>query len=581
MKKIYLFFAMLFLATLSYGQAMSGVYKVGATETAPNFASLKSACDALNTNGMSGDVIFEITSNLTETESSRIGVNTGTNSVTIRPSSDTDYRIELTKATDNARASGLIIIGLTGDSWENLTANTSNVTIDGYAVGGTTRRLTLATTDAANIFHGPIQIVGSGENIAVKNCILDQRNLVSGSTTYAVRLRVEQNAAATVFAPSNIVIENNIITAVKNGAQMGIGLTAASGITTYTLKGVVIKNNEISARTRAISMSNYENIQIEGNTIKTEQTNPGMLSTWVQGIANGVGTVDIKRNKFISALTANTSAGAYGIRGIIASGGGTWYIDNNYFTGFKVTGTTGSTEMTAIRCGNTCIIRNNTFYLNSLNSTGITVTYQAILIAAGTPTILNNILVSDEDAIPNTLLVGTIGGETDYNNYFLRTGTTNARISGSNTTLAAHQAANPGKDVNSKSVDVDFVDETTGNLNLMGSSDGDNNLAAPRLAEVTTDIMGTARKDPAYMGAFEAPTPIIVVAVDELSGNEITVLRTASGITVTFEGEGAIELYNMNGQLIDKANAYNSYSRDLERGAYIIRVNGKAVKFVR
>ncbi len=63
--------------------------------------------------------------------------------------------------------------------------------------------------------------------------------------------------------------------------------------------------------------------------------------------------------------------------------------------------------------------------------------------------------------------------------------------------------------------------------------------------------------------------------------DKTSVLRTSSGITVTFEGEGAIELYNINGRLIDKANAYNSYSRDLERGAYIIRVNGKAVKFVR
>ena len=388
MKKITFLLALLLITSLSYGQAMSGTYNVGTGEVAPNFTSLKAAADALNANGISGDVVLEITSNLTETESSRIGVITGTNSITIRPSSDTDYRIELKKSLDNSRASGLIIVGLTADNWDNLTDGTNNIIVDGYAVGGSTRRLTLATTDATNIFHGPIQIVGKNTGVVVKNCILDQRNISSGqSTTYAVRIRIEKNTAGTIFEPSNVTIENNVITAVKNTAQIGIGLTAASGITTNTIAGVIIKNNEINARTRGISMSNNSDITIEGNIFKTEQVSPGMLSTWIQGIANGGGDINIKGNKFISALTANTNTGAYGIRGIIASGGGTWYIDNNFFTGFKVTGTTGVTDMIAIRCGNTCMIRNNTFYLNSLSASGIVPVYQGILIAAGTPTI--------------------------------------------------------------------------------------------------------------------------------------------------------------------------------------------------
>ncbi len=513
MRKITLLFAVLFVVAFGYGQTpMSGTYKVGVSETSPNFTSLKAATDALNSVGMNGNVIFEITSDLLETASSRIGVNTGTFSITIRPDLDVDRKIEFNLATDNARASGLIIIGMSADSWDNLTNNTHNVTIDGFASGGNTRRLTLATTDDANIYHGPVQIVGESKNITVKNCILNQRNLATGSTTYAIRIRVEKNVAGTVFAPSDVTIENNIITAVKNTAQMGIGLTFATGLTANTIKNVIIKNNEITARTRGVSMSNNENIVIEGNTFKTEQISPGMLSTWIQGISNAKGDIKVKGNKFISALTANTSAGDYGIRGIIASGGGTWYIENNFFTGFKVTGTSGSANMIAIRCGNTCYIRNNTFLMNSLGAaTEITPLYQGILIAAGTPEIKNNILISDEDAKVNTLIAGTNGGASDYNILYLKAGNTNASINGTYATLAEYQTANPTKDMNSKSVDVTFTDAATGNLHLATPSVGDVNLAAPLLASVSADIDGTVRTAVTYMGAHQ-PSDLTTIA---------------------------------------------------------------------
>lgn len=504
MKKFTLLMAFLVTTMLTMAQ-MSGTYKVGVSESVPNFTSLKAATDALNADGMNGDVVFEITSDLLETESSRIGVNTGTYSVTIRPDADVDRKIELNKAADNARASGLIIIGMTADSWDNLTSNTHNVTIDGYAPGGNTRRLTLATTDEANIYHGPVKIVGENKNITIKNCILNQRNITSTSTTYAIRIRVEKNAVGTAFTPGDITIENNVITAVKNTAQMGIGLTFATGLTANTIKNVIIKNNEITARTRGVSMSNNENIVIEGNTFKTEQISSGMLSTWIQGISNGVGNITVIKNKFISALTANTSAGSYGIRGIIASGGGTWYIENNFFTGFQVTGASGSADMIAIRCGNTCYIRNNTFFMNSLGAAaGITPVYQGILVAAGTPEIRNNILISNEDAKVNTLVAGTSGSTSDYNIMFLRAGNTNARINSTYATLADYQAANPSKDKLSKSVDVTFADEANGNLHLAGASFDDLNLAAPIISTVTTDIDGNLRKALTYKGANQA-----------------------------------------------------------------------------
>jgi len=587
MKKISLFVAALALTIVAFAEpiiGMSGTYKIGAAEVPPNYSSLKAATDALNSLGMSGDVVFEISSDLLETASSRIGVDTKTFSLTIRPDSDMDRKIEFNMAADNAKASGLIIIGLSADSWENLSSTTQNVTIDGFANGFSTRRLTLATTDAANIYHGPIQIVGNSKFITVKNCLLTQRNLTSGSSTYAIRIRVEQNAALTAFRPSDITIENNVITAVKNNAQMGIGLTFATGIAvTNTIKNVIIKNNEIYARTRGVSMSNNEDIVISKNIFSTEQPNAGMLSTWIQGISNGAGKVTLNANKFISGLTGNSTAGAYGFRGIIASGGGTWYIDNNFFTGLRTTAAPaavgGLTDMLVIRCGNTCLIRNNTFLLNALNANvNLAPTYQAINIAAGTPEIRNNIFISNEDAVANTLISGAVGGITDYNIYYLKAGIVNARINSTFATFADYRTANPTMDIHSKNVDVNFVNAT--DLSLTGLSLQDGNLAVPRLADVLTDINGISRAETTYAGAHEALLPFLYSSTDNVM-QTASIKHTATGIEVVLDGQATIEIYSINGMLIDKTNTNGSYTRDLKNGMYIIRINGKATKFIK
>ncbi|MFV0392651.1 MAG: hypothetical protein ACK5KP_12365, partial [Paludibacteraceae bacterium] len=56
---------------------------------------------------------------------------------------------------------------------------------------------------------------------------------------------------------------------------------------------------------------------------------------------------------------------------------------------------------------------------------------------------------------------------------------------------------------------------------------------------------------------------------------EVRVMRTPTGIAVTFDGEADIELYGINGTLIEKTRVANNYSRDLGTGTYIIRVNGQ------
>lgn len=58
-------------------------------------------------------------------------------------------------------------------------------------------------------------------------------------------------------------------------------------------------------------------------------------------------------------------------------------------------------------------------------------------------------------------------------------------------------------------------------------------------------------------------------------------MRTATGIRVELTEPASIELYNINGSLIEKTKATGTYTRDLNNGIYIIRINGKSTKFVK
>ena len=90
----------------------------------------------------------------------------------------------------------------------------------------------------------------------------------------------------------------------------------------------------------------------------------------------------------------------------------------------------------------------------------------------------------------------------------------------------------------------------------------------------------------------QAQIPLVVQEFAQDSGEEgvglltptgdlIFVRNTPTGIVVEFENEALIELYSVNGILIEKAQAYQSYSRDLNKGVYMLRVNHQVIKFVK
>lgn len=76
-------------------------------------------------------------------------------------------------------------------------------------------------------------------------------------------------------------------------------------------------------------------------------------------------------------------------------------------------------------------------------------------------------------------------------------------------------------------------------------------------------------------------TPVTIVGFNNTNVKDIVIKRTSTGIIVPLDGDATIELYSVNGNLIEQTTTSGSYQRDLSNGIYVLRVNGKSVKFVR
>lgn len=585
MRKITLLLVACVVAFTTFAADMSGIYKVGTTPGA-DFASLKAATTAINAATITGDVVLEITSDLVEPQNMGLIFNSEF-TLTIRPDADEDRTITFDHAADdNSGPSGALCIGIgTSIAWVDITP-TRNITIDGYAVGGTTRRLKIATAVTHGGTNPPIVILNDCSNIQIKNCTVHHVGSSTGSSNYGIYVRTN-TPYGTAKMPFNITIENNVITCNQNTASQGIGIYA-NAAPAAPATGIVIKDNVINARTRGLFLNDTESLVFTGNEVRINQTAVGVLSSAIMGNSRISGDVTIDGNKFIGFKSANSTTGAYGIRGILASGGGNWNITNNFFTGFDKTTAGGETMMVGIRCGSTCFIFQNTFYLNALtnkpafvvNPTDVQGAYTAISIASGTPEIRNNIFVSDEDAVYNYAIRGTVtAGQSDNNIFDFKAGITMASANNVYPVFANYVAS--GVDANSKIHTVNFADAAAGDLSITGASISDAYLGVPVLASVTKDIFGTTRASMTYAGAHESVLPFgPLVGTSDVESNA-RIIRTSNGVQVELDGEAIIELYNMNGVLLDKTRMNGSYSRDLDKGIYIIRINGKSTKFIK
>lgn len=582
MRKITCLLAALAVGVWAFAQPMSGTYKVGVTDPASDYASLSAAVAAINTNGVGGNIVLEITSDITEPANIGLGVNTNGFGITIRPDADADRTITFTQLADNTSPTGHFVIGyptsgLTVAWSDDNTIGTSNVTIDGFAVGGTTRRLTFTNTTASHTGARVIVVVGASNNVTIKNCIVDNKT-TSTSSPFCVGAVVRKGTAIEV-GPANLTIENNTLTALGNNVAMGVRITNSGTLTTVKAENLVFKNNTVTARRRLVEINYVNNAEISGNEFASEQTGAaGTISYGLWTSAGVTGTVNIFNNKFVKAITEEVSGNGH--RVVSLSSGATYNIYNNMFAGLNKTkpSTTATNVVYLFYSGVAGKIYNNTFYMPQLSDASGTGYYAAIQLSGNTAEIKNNIFISDVETHGNPYFISAVPTPaSDYNIFHMRHSVATHKVVGTYTSLTDYVTANPTKDVNSKNVNVNFVDAATGNLLLAGASLNDANLEVPRLPEVLKDILGFDRGVTTYAGAHQ---PDLTSSTPEVQSSH-RIMRTSTGVMIELDRESVVEIYGMNGVLIDKTSTSGSYSRDLNQGIYIIRIDGQATKFLR
>lgn len=512
MKKITLFLTAILISTAVFAADMSGIYKVGTAEVAPNFMSLSAAVAELNAANITGDITLEITSDITEPANIGLGVDTKGFGITIRPDADENRTITFTKLSDNLSPTGHLVIGYTDltTTWADAnTIATNKVTIDGYAMGGSTKRLKFTN---ANTTHGSrvIVVVGACQNTIIKNCIIE--NTTTSTSSPVGIVAVVRKGVAIEVAPANLTVENNTISCNISTVGMGIRITNSGTIASAKLSGFVCRNNEINAQRRILEINYTNGGEIDGNRISLVQPTSTALGYGIWTATGCSGTFNIYNNKFIAISCSGADAAAGGQRALSLGGTVNCNVYNNMFAGMNRAGTAaGAINQTYCFFGCTGKIYNNTFYMPALTIKTNSGYYSAIQLSSANPAISNNIFISEEDGIANAFYSAVSSGAVDNNIFFNRAGTTKSLIvSGTtNSTLALHQAANPTKDINSKSVNVNFMDAATGDLRITGASIGDQNLGVTRLAEVLKDIYGTDRATKTYAGAHEASNLLI------------------------------------------------------------------------
>ncbi len=167
----------------------------------------------------------------------------------------------------------------------------------------------------------------------------------------------------------------------------------------------------------------------------------------------------------------------------------------------------------------------------------------------------------------------------DYNDYF---------VSGTNSKLGNYAAVDitalpivtnkTGNDANSLSINPLFNNaggvvasnyQTNASVSLPGTS----------IPSIVTDFTTvTSRATTPKMGAYENG---FTTQLNSIQTNNQIIIRNSRGIAVPLVGESNIELYTINGLLIEKTKVEGMYARNLQNGIYIICINGKSTKFIK
>ncbi len=514
----------------------AGTYTVGA---GGNFASLTNTggiFEALNAAGASGNVVINITSDLTG-ESGSVPLNevAGGFSVTIKPSG--------AARTITGTAANLSLIKLNG---------ADNVTIDGSLSGGTDRSLTMTygNTGGTVIWIASVSAANGANGNTVKNCIL------SGNTGATIISGVLAGSGTTFggdaeTANSNNTIQNNAIFRVQNAAFLRGSGTAfdQNWLITGNTFGTSVAADKLLFR--GMLIGNAQNFTVSNNVINgissTTTTSSTMSGIQVALLVNG-GSITGNR---MSDIKQNNTAG-WGSNGIFLTSTSTasnLTVANNFISDVASQGFNGMAETDngygiAAVAGGGYKIYHNSVNLNTNQganaAAGITaaVNITAGVTTAGAIDLRDNVLANTQTVGTRYAVISgapaTVFSNINYNDYFAQ----NVGFLGSaRPTLPNWQTAT-GQDANSLAVNPLFVASAApADLHLQPSSPVIN---AGTPVGVTTDIDGQTRDAMPDMGADEIVT-VVTPGMIQFSAPTYSVAENVAGgmatITATRAGD--------------------------------------------
>jgi len=423
--------------------SLSGIYTIGITGPR-NFANFNAAVQALDSNGVSGPVVFNVAAG-TYTEQVTIPQIIGADSVNT---------ITFQSMSQNA---GSTILQFSADSLENYT-------------------LSLDGAEYIVIQHLTIKALNTnfGNSIFLKNSAL--YNSIKNNIIYSVGSTTQSNGIRDDYSLNNynLIADNQII-----GGYHGIKLDGAS--TGSYQNGIIIQNNILTNQEYiGIAVSVHNSIKIIENqiTLSSNNTKTGIKLSYNM---NGY---EVSKN-YVTILGSNSTC--YGI----FDNGGNYQIYNPNPTAFGIV-------------ANNIIKINNTGYLFGLYSRDCNQTsflYNTVTLIGGNlnsrtffrenmsfhtlgETVKNNIFINNGQGYV-MYLDTLVTGFSDYNCLY----TTSSNIgyfNGNITTLANFKSAT-NKETHSIFENPSFISSTDFHLSSQLSGYG------TPVSEVTTDIDGDIR----------------------------------------------------------------------------------------
>ncbi|WP_276134933.1 T9SS type A sorting domain-containing protein [Polluticoccus soli] len=288
------------ISSAAIAAPLSGTYTIGGTT--PNYATLSDAVTALNTEGVSGPVTFNIRNGVYNATTWRAEIKTITGASATK-------RITFKSETNNAANVTIRVDG---------TASTANYVVKLNAASYITiKDLTFRNEGAT--YGRAIEIAGTSGNDSLINCRFESITRTASSTNTALVY------GTSIKGDNNVFIGNTFLNNSYGLYYYGTSTTTKVANTRF------LKNTFTNQYAYAINTEYHDNLRINGNTITTNSTGTfyGMEVYYADGASEIIGN------------TISGYSNGYGIMHYYSDGDATNYglIANNVIYNIGGTGT--------------------------------------------------------------------------------------------------------------------------------------------------------------------------------------------------------------------------------------------------